>query len=57
LTSTQISIRVPYAYREQLQRIADKQGVSLPALVVEILERVHRPQAPKPINEIDEAAE
>ena len=57
LTSTQISIRVPYMYREQLQREADKRGMSLPALVVETLERVHRPVPLKPLAVIDNEAE
>lgn len=56
LTSTQVSIRIPYMYREQLQRLAEKQGVSLPMLVVETLQRVYRPVAP-PIRRVDDEAE
>jgi hypothetical protein len=54
-TSSQISIRVPWHYKAQLQRLADNKGVTLPMFVVETLMRTWRPEAPT--QEIDEAAE
>lgn len=56
LTSTQVSFRVPYHYREQLQREANKRDVNIPALVVETLYKRFAPQAPS-IQRFDDEAE
>jgi predicted HicB family RNase H-like nuclease len=45
--AVQISIRIPFWYREQLLTEAQGQHVSLPALVTDALERVYKPQPPK----------
>ncbi len=56
LVSTQISIRVPYHYREQLQREAEKRGQLITEMVVETLQRVFPVKAP-PIQRIDDEAD
>lgn len=46
--SVQISIRVPFWYREQLFDVAKGLGLTLPQLVTDALQRVHEPLRPEP---------
>lgn len=42
----QISIRVPFWYKEQLQALADDANSTLPTAVVALLQRQLKPQPP-----------
>lgn len=42
----QISIRVPFWYKEQLQALADDAGSTLPAAVVDLCQRTLKPRPP-----------
>lgn len=45
--AVQVSIRMPFWYREQLLDTARQLGASLPELVIDAVQRVHEPIPPE----------
>jgi hypothetical protein len=45
--TVQMQIRVPYWRRMQLLKIARDNGVTIPALLTDAIDRVHPPEPPK----------
>jgi hypothetical protein len=45
--AVQISLRLPFWYREQLMAEARSQGVTVPNLVLDAVQRVYVPKPPK----------
>lgn len=44
LAPIQVTFRIPWAYKTQLDRVAFEQGVSVPNLVVDCLEDAYPPE-------------
>ncbi len=44
LAPIQVTFRVPWSYKVQLDRIAFEQGVSVPSMVVECVEAAYPPE-------------